>query len=305
MKFTLAFASTDQVQPTQTVLLTGGTGFLGSYLAQALLNEGYKLVILKRSTSDTWRIANMLSEVIIYNIDNEPLIKAFEDQHIDVVIHTACHFGRNGDPTHEIVKANLLLGIKLLDAAIFFKSRTFINTDTFYPKKLNSYSLSKKQFVEWLHMRFEKIQIINMKLQHVYGPLDSNHKFIPWLFCQFEKRVDEIKLTKGEQLRDFIYIEDVVSAYMIVLKKTQQNPAFNEFCVGTGKLRTVRSMVEMVKLAFLIKAPTLKTKLNFGALPYSDQEIMKTDVNNRNLLALGWQPEVELFKGIKKILEKN
>ncbi len=298
------YASSDPVKSTQTVLLTGATGFLGSYLLKALLKEGYKIVVLKRSTSDTWRISDSLSQVVTYNIDKEPLNKAFEDQLIDTVIHTACHFGRNGDTINEVVETNLMFGLRLLNAAVLFKSTTFINTDTFYPRQLNSYSLSKKQFAEWLSHCFAKIQIINMKLEHVYGPLDSKQKFFLWLTSQFEKRVNEINLTKGDQLRDFIFIDDVVSAYLTSLEHTSSISVFSEFDVGTGKLTSVRSMVEMVKEAYLIKDPTLKTQLNFGVLPNKDEEIIQTDCNNSNLLALGWQPKVELNEGIKRTIEK-
>ena len=84
----------------KTILLTGATGFLGSHLLKALLNEGHRLVILKRSTSNAWRIASMLDQVTSYDIDRVPLTQAFEDQHIDAVIHTACHYGRDGAPAH-------------------------------------------------------------------------------------------------------------------------------------------------------------------------------------------------------------
>lgn len=301
-------ALTNQNSVTRrTVLLTGATGFLGSHLLKALLHEGYKVVVLKRSTSDTWRIANLLNQIKSYDIDSGPLTQAFEDQRIDYIIHTACHYGRNGDSINQIVETNLMLGLKLLDAASFFNAETFINTDTFFNTKvvlkkyLHTYTLSKKQFVEWLHQRCDTIQIINMKLEHLYGPMDDNTKFLPWVLRQLEKKVESINLTEGEQLRDFIYVDDVVSAYLVILQKTAQLPAFNEFDVGTGILTSIRKLVEMLKETYEQKNTASKTQLNFGALPYEDDAMMSVDVDNTALLKLGWQPAFDLNAGLKKL----
>ena len=303
--------SNQDKSPKRTVLLTGATGFLGSHLLKALLIAGYKVVILKRSTSDAWRIANLLNQVTSYDIDNVLLTQAFEDQRIDYVIHTACHYGRNGDSIHQIVETNLMLGLKLLDAATYFNTDTFFNTDTYFntdkllQKHLHFYTLSKKQFVEWLHQSCDKIQIINMKLEHLYGPLDNNSKFVPWVLRQLEQKVESINLTGGEQLRDFIYVDDVASAYLATLQKATQLSAYNEFDIGTGILTSIRKLVEMLKEIYEQKHGASKTQLNFGELPYGDGEMMSVDVDNTALLNLGWQPVFDLNAGITKIINEN
>jgi len=101
-----------------TVLLTGANGFLGSHLLEALLGQGYKVVILKRSTSNLWRIEHLLEHVKTYDVDTQSLNHAFEEQQIDCLIHLACHYGRNTDPLHLMVESNLLYGLKLLEASI-------------------------------------------------------------------------------------------------------------------------------------------------------------------------------------------
>jgi nucleoside-diphosphate-sugar epimerase len=292
----------NQEQQKRTILLTGATGFLGSYLLKALLSEGYNVVILKRSTSNTWRIANLLSSIKCYNIDEVPLTDAFEDQRIDFVLHTACHYGRNGDPVSQIVETNLMFGLRLLDAATLFNVEAFFNTDTLLQKHLNIYTLSKKHFVEWLQKSCDKIQIVNLKLEHMYGPLDDVSKFVPWILTQFKKNVDQIDLTPGEQLRDFIYITDVVSAFLTILQKTHQLLAFNEFEVGTGNLTSVRSLVEIIEAEYVLEHPESNTRLNFGALSYRKGETMRVDLDNRPLLNLGWHPKIELNIGISNVI---
>ena len=123
----------------QTILLTGATGFLGSYLLEALLLKGHKVVILKRSTSNTWRIGGLLDQCISYDVDTRPLESAFEEQRIDVVMHVACHYGRNDDPIHQVVESNLIFGLRILDACLKFNTNIFFNTDTLLQKNLNFY----------------------------------------------------------------------------------------------------------------------------------------------------------------------
>ena len=289
----------------KTVLVTGATGFLGSYLLEALLKNNYHVVILKRSTSNTWRINHFLEQVKSYDVDIEPIEKPFSEQHIDVVIHTACHYGRNGDSIIEIVESNLMFGLKVLEASLKFKSGTFFNADTLLQKHLNNYTLSKKQFVEWLQQVTDQIQIVNLKIEHMYGPKDDDTKFVSWVINQLKAQVLEIKLTAGEQLRDFIYIDDVVSAFMLILEKTKTFAKFTEFDVGTGTSMSVKEFLETLKSVYEKKHGAIQTQFNFGEIPYRDGEIMSVNVNNTALRDLGWQTKIPLKQGLLNILESE
>jgi nucleoside-diphosphate-sugar epimerase len=286
----------------KTILLTGATGFLGSHLLEVLLRERYQVVILKRSTSDTWRIEHLLDQVKTYDVDQVPVEAAFEGQQIDAAFHTACNYGRNNDPISSVAETNLMFGLKLLEATIQFNTDTFFNTDTLLRKQLNDYTLSKKQFVEWLKKKSGKIQIINLKLEHMYGSKDDATKFVPWVISQLSSGAPEIRLTKGEQKRDFIYVDDVVSGYLLALEKSYRLPEFSEFDVGTGELVTVREFIENLKDAYEARFGKVSTKLEFGALPYRDGEMMSVKVDNRALSDLGWRCKTSRAEGIRKII---
>lgn len=290
----------------QTILLTGATGFLGSHLLEALLEKGHKVAVLKRSTSNTWRIEKLLSSIVSYDVDNQPLELAFEEQRIDSVIHTACAYGRKGESIHQVVESNLLFGLRILDACKKFDTDTFFNTDTLLQKHLNVYTLSKKQFVEWLEQQSDKVRVVNLKIEHMYGSRDDTNKFVPWVLSQLRDNAAEIKLTLGEQYRDFIHIDDVVSAYLTTLEKASQLPTFSEFDVGTGKLISVRKFLEQLKEIYEteIGTGTVETKLAFGAIPYRDGEMMTVAVNNQALLNLGWNPKTSLQTGLKNIVKE-
>jgi nucleoside-diphosphate-sugar epimerase len=287
----------------QTILLTGATGFLGSHLLEALLKAGYSVVILKRSTSDTWRIRHLLDKVKSYDIDIQPMELAFNDQRIGAIIHTACHYGRQGEPRHAVVETNLVFSLKLMDLAIAHNTDTFLNTDTLLHGYLNAYTLSKQQFVEWLRQSCAKIRVVNLKLEHIYGPRDDKTKFIHWIISQLQQQAPSIKLTPGQQLRDFIYIEDVVAAYLLTLRKTAQLPAFSEYDVGTGTLTSIRTLVETLKSLYERQHGPSPTQLDFGAIPYRKGEMMSVRVDNMALLALGWNVKSQLTDGLLKTLQ--
>jgi len=288
----------------RTVLLTGATGFLGSYLLDALIAEGYEVVILKRSFSDTWRIKYLLDRVKSYDVDKVPLEKTFKDNKINIVMHTATNYGRKGEKVYDIVETNILFSLRLVEIATFFKTDTFFNTDTLLYKYLNNYTLSKKQFVEWLKLFSDQIRIVNLKIEHMYGPKDDSNKFVTWLINEMINEKDEIRLTKGEQKRDFIYISDVVSAYLTVLRNYEKLNSFNEFDVGTGNFITIKDFVIKTKeIIEGILSKKIKSYLNFGALPYREGEFEEINEDLSGLFGLGWKPSFKLDEDLNKTIK--
>jgi nucleoside-diphosphate-sugar epimerase len=287
----------------QTILLTGATGFLGSHLLESLVHQELDVIILKRTKSNTWRIDHLLDKVKIWDIDSVNFETVFSDKKVDIVINTVCSYGRTNESLIDIVNTNLIFGLNLLEEAVKNKVKTFINTDSLLPRNLNDYSLSKAQFTDWLYQRSEKIQVVNFKIEHMYGPKDDVSKFVPWVILQFKENIPEIKLTEGEQFRDFIYIDDVVSAYLGILEKVNSLGSFSQFDVGTGILISVKDFLEKLKKCFEIVCGLNTPKLVFGAIPYRTGEMMTVEVNIKPLLDLGWQPKTSIEEGIEKSLK--
>jgi len=285
------------------VLLTGATGFLGSHLLESLLAAGHEVVILKRSTSDTWRINNLLGQVKSYDVDVQNIELAFKEKRVDVVIHTACIYGRKGETTAGVVESNLMFGLRVLDACLKYNVGLFCNTDTLLKNNLNDYSLSKSQFAAWLKQKSDKVQIANLKLEHMYGPKDDDAKLAPWLLSQLREDIPEINLTSGEQKRDFIYIDDVVSAYMKVLEQEDRLKKYSEFEVGTGKSIAVKLFIESLRDSYENRFGKSSSYLNFGAIIHRDGEVMNVQVDNSALITLGWKPKTLLKQGLCNMLE--
>jgi CDP-paratose synthetase len=291
------------VQHRKVIILSGATGFLGSHLLNNLLKNEYEVIILIRSSSNLWRIENLVPLVTTYNIDKCDLDLVFKRHKIDIVIHTACKYARNECSMINVVDSNLMYGLRLLEACRRFKTKLFINTDSLLPRNVDGYSLSKKQFVDWLRFYSEGMQVINLKLEHMYGPKDDNTKLVGWFLSQLKERVPEIKLTKGEQLRDFIHIDDIVSAFSKVLESKSISKNFSEFEVCSGKVIPVKNFLLQLKKGYEDMHGISNTRLLFGAVPYRKNEMMKVDAHNHSLLKLGWMPKIELKEGIKNTLE--
>lgn len=286
----------------ERILISGGTGFLGSYLVRHFLSKGHEVFVVKRSSSDLGRIGDLLPNLKTYDLDLNHSDQIFEDSKPDLVIHTACSYGRRNEPLSRIIESNLQLGIRLAESAIAKKAKTFINTDTLLPRDVNYYSLSKAQFAEWLKMLSTQIQVINLKIEHMYGPGDDPKKFISWLMKEMKSGTGKIALTSGIQERDFIHINDVVSAYDLVIQKSKSLSSWSSFDVGTGDFVHVRNFVLALAKALEGDKPgSISSRLDFGAVPYRKGDIMQPQLDSSALKSLGWQPSTDYLTGIKTL----
>lgn len=267
----------------------------------------YDVVILKRSFSKRDNIVEMEGDFRAYNIDEIGIESIFEkEKNIDIIIHCATNYGRNQERPSAVLESNLIFPMEILEIAARKGSKLFINTDTSLSKLdkvqgyMENYILSKKQFLEWgkLFAENQKLSFVNLVLEHIYGPGDDSSKFIAFLVESFKNEVESINLTAGEQYRDFIYIEDVVDAYLTIIKRVDEVSGFSEFEVGSGNEIKIRELVELTK-----ELMGSNTVLNFGAIEYRENEVMTSKADISSLLDLGWEPKFDLKMGLRKYIK--
>ncbi|MBN2107450.1 MAG: NAD(P)-dependent oxidoreductase [Deltaproteobacteria bacterium] len=283
------------------ILITGATGFLGSNLLKRLvLNEACDVIVLKRKHSNLARIQGLCDKVTFFNIEETNPESLFATNHIDTIIHCATHYGRKDTKPFEVIEANFTLPLKLLHVGKEHGLRCFINTDTILDKRVNYYSLSKNQFKQWLEMYSPELVSVNMELEHFYGPQDDPSKFVSFIIEKLLNKDPQIDLTLGKQRRFFIYIDDVVEAFVKVLNASVNfSKGLYSFQVATREPVTIKQFVETIKLL----TGNRTTVLNFGAIPYRRNEIMEPAIDISALEALQWSPTVSLEQGLRKTIQ--
>ena len=296
----------------QRIFITGASGFLGSHLLKRFCDLGFDVVGGKRTTSDLWRLGEYREKVQLINLDNpESLTNLFQESGVHAIIHTACSYGRSPYSELDVLDANVELPLKLAHHASKQKDTLFINTDTFFSKPefelgyMGAYVLSKRHCWEWLKLFREEMKVVNMRLEHVYGPLDDRSKVVSWLCQEFmngDNNNEVVTLSSCSQFRDFIYIDDVVSAFEKVVSSAASLNSGQTFEVGTGKTLKVQDMVNLLKKEF-------RSAGIDGPSPVFDEardrpgEIMLSAANISALESLGWVPSVSLSKGIEYLVK--
>jgi nucleoside-diphosphate-sugar epimerase len=321
----------------QIVLLTGATGFLGSHLCRALLEGGREVHAFRRRSSDLRRLGSLARQVRWHYAPDE-LEAPFSGPTVpDAVIHCAALYGRRGESPAQMLEANALLPVRLYDLAAQRGAPLFLNTDTVLDPATSLYALGKHHAAQWLMRACGPTRVLNLKVQHFYGPGDDPAKFVTGLITQCLANVPEIRLTEGRQQRDFIYVSDVVSAMLALLESEAPgggvrilpaigasaprpdgrgqdaratapgNPAENRhggrfvnFEIGSGNPAPVRELVELIHTL-----TGSRSRLLFGALPYRPAEPMLTRADTSALRALGWRPLVQLAEGLARTIEEE
>jgi len=282
------------------ILLLGATGYLGSNLVECLLKKQYKVTILKRAESTMTRIIKFLNQVDIleYSIND---LTVFDLHNYDMLINCIVSYGRRGESDTEVAYVNNILPLRFLESAVCHKVPFFLNMTTAINSNLNAYVFSKKKFSEWgsYYAQSGKICFLNCLLEHFYGPFEQKDiKFVSSMIHRLHSNEPQIELTKGEQLRDFIYIDDVMDAILAIVGNIDTFNSYSNVSIGSGVAIKIKELVCNIKLQL-----NSSSNLCFGAIPYRENEVMYSCANTEKLMQLGWVYKTSIFEGIKKIID--
>jgi UDP-glucose 4-epimerase len=292
------------------VAITGATGFVGSFVLRSILqDQKHEVAVLGRNRETAWRIDDVMDKAqwIQADLDDaETYSKALHAFVPDAVIHLAWSGVGSADRNSPQQFQSLSSSLNLLEAAISAGCKHWVGlgsqaeygrcrnrvTENQATQPTTLYGQSKLSAGQLMAMRCKQVDVrfAWMRLFSSFGPTDNPEWMIPYLIRQLSRK-ERPALTLGEQLWDYIYVEDAANAVYSVLNSPEASGVFN---LGSGKTIQLRRFVEKIRDRIDPSLP-----LGFGEVAYREDQVMHLEADNSRLIELtGWEPVTPLDTAI-------
>lgn len=300
-----------------TFLVTGATGFVGANLVRKLVKQGMNVNVIVRDRKLNWRISDIADKINIFECDiTDPKLQKIVDKiRPEYIFHLAGYGSMpHEDDIFKMADINLKGTINLLRAVSKSPFKLFINTgssaeygvkdrqmgepDILMP--INNYGVIKSAIT--LYCQKEAIRnnlpIINLRLFTPFGYLEGKNRLIPdVVLSALGER--PIKVSSPAHVRDFIFIEDVVRAY-IQVTKIQHNPG-EIYNIGSGIQHSVKDIIEKI-----LKITGSKSETQWGAVAkqarYIEPKKWQADISKAKKI-LNWEPNYTIDSGLQKTIQ--
>lgn len=308
------------------ILVTGGAGFIGSNVVDALLEEGHEVVVVDNLTSGKRENLNPAARFYEMDICDPGLEDVFRQERFDYVNHHAAQIDVRhsvADPVDD-ARTNILGLLNILEncrkygvkGVIFASSGGVVYGDPSrlpvtenHPKGPQSpYGVSKltSEFYLAYYAAVMNLPYIALRYANVYGPRQDPHGeagVVAIFGLKMLKGETPVIYGDGEQVRDYVYVGDVVRANLLALRRLQEGRlscrdggcAINDFAynIGTGSGTTVNRLFNMLKEITGFTGEPEYGRERKGELRrvYLDASKAKSE--------LGWEPQVDLREGLR------
>jgi UDP-glucose 4-epimerase len=295
----------------ETMLVTGGAGFIGSHLAERLVVLGHRVRVLDNLSQGRREWVPPEAEFLEGSITDLPLCRR-ACAGVAGVFHLAAmsKVAPSIDKFEFCTEQNILGTQNLLLAARDAKIRKFVysasstyygnnpapQTETSLPDCLNPYAVSKyvgEQFCE-VFTRLYQLPTISLRYFNVYGPRQpatGAYALVLGIFLDQWRRGEPLTIHgDGSQRRDFVHVADVVEANLVAYEGTTSGLALN---VGSG------TNISIQEIADLISPRQVRLPRRTG-----DAEITLADIA-RIRRELGWQPRVKFAEGLRDLMRET
>jgi len=294
-------------------LVTGGAGFIGSHVADALLKKGLKVEIIDNLS--TGKRENLPTGATFHQLDirDKEVHRIFAAGCFDVVFHLAAQMDVRksvADPIFD-AEANIIGGINLLQAcknhgvrkvifsstggAIYGEQIAFPADEEHPLNPCSPYGISKLAFEKYLafyKMEFG-LDFIALRYANIYGPRQRGDGEAGVVSIFFDKLLTDgqaVIYGDGRQTRDFTYVADVVSANLAAL----EYDGCGAFNVGTGHETDINTLFDLIKEISGSKQPRIYRPARPGEQKRSVIDYQKIKK------CMGWHPRYDLRKGLEE-----
>lgn len=300
------------------VLVTGGAGFIGSHLVDALVEKGYGVIVVDNLSSG--KASNLNSYALFYEQsveDEEMMERIFSLHKPEYVFHLAAQASvavSVREPSRD-AKVNILGSLVLLEKSVKYGVKKFIfsstggaiygeevkvfpTPETEIPKPVSPYGIAKlcvEKYLEFFAREYG-LKYTSLRYSNVYGPRQDPYGEAGVVAIFVERMLkDEPVLIygDGEYVRDYVYVKDVVEANLLAMERGD-NEVFN---IGTGRGTTVNELFRMLKeLTGYRRDPVYA--------PPRKGDVRKSALDCRKAKEiLGWEPKVSLEEGLAMTVE--
>jgi UDP-glucose 4-epimerase len=295
-------------------LITGGLGFIGSHLVDALIEQDHQVVVVDDLSTGT--LVNGNSEAIYCpgDITQKSLAQVFDDNQFEYVFHLAAQINLRHsikDPQFD-AHTNILGSLNVLENCVRTGVRQVIFASTggaiYWPvaslpwnegttlTPLSPYGIAKLTVEKYLRFFQHEhgLRSTILRYSNVYGPRQisiSEAGVISIFIERALKNQDLVIYGDGKQTRDFVYVDDVISANLLAMEKGLSG-AYN---VSSNTQCSVQEIADRI----------LTETKSQSQLGYTDPiagEVRDTRLENSKLRSEGWENKIPLFVGLEKTI---
>jgi len=295
------------------VLVTGATGFIGTHLVRRLLSDGAEVHAIRREPAGTTRLpADGIAWHRADVLDIASLESAVAKANPQIVFHLAAYGTVGTQKDHDVAyrtnvegSLNLWHALEPISCRVvhagscgeYGRARGQVSETTaceptwFYPATKNASVVLLSTLA-----RESGRELVTLRPFSPFGEADDTTRVIPHVIASLLAG-ETVRLTAGEQLRDFSHVENHVEAFLLAgAGALRSNGAI--YNIGSGNCVPLRSVVEVIADAI---GGDAAERLQFGAIPYRDTEVWEmcgdiTAAKND----LGYQPTISLTEGIAR-----
>ena len=283
------------------ILITGATGFLGSALTKKLVEEHFEVIALIHNEE---RIRNFENDHNCLSLLNVNVFLENPTNHlknVDLVIHAAVFYDKGNNKIVEAIRANIELPAIILDSIDHSKKLYFLNVATNLDSMTNNYSFTKSvaENLGNFYSQRKNINFVSIRSDLIYGPNDNSSKFTEFIINECIKNTNTIELSDGKQHRNFIYIDDVIEAYFLIIQNLSLlNDKFTVLNLFSDFTLTIK------KFTLCVHDITSSTSsLVFGKIQKKNDDFNLNSKPSEIFIDLGWRSRVTIEEGIKKIMK--